>query len=490
MFMAGKILRTMALTLALAGGNALAASQSEREVQTLGNFLSLQKIASKDGGSLRNFVKLVSTAYARAGYNDFAPEFRRSGGAIIAQFGIGAGKDGSKDARAALRRLEQALDKDGFIVLPSASDPSVPDYHGLAAAFIENAKVALKNVSRGKNVANTLRNNKGSLWLTTDGGGVFTFLDSHGIVGTLSIDSISGATLSVRTSEGLVKTDAGTLTLSGANTYTGATTVNGGTLGGSGTLSGSYSWDLNGASGTNDQLALGQFSNGVIVIDPSSSPTFLSLSSSINVLNNRPIGGSFLLLSGSNSDVRGGGFISYSFTSKRVAFPPAMDLPLDQNYEIRETLSTPQIVSGVDLPAGARIISINTQYLVPTGAIELPNVISYYAFILDNSSVRGRGNLTLGNSSGDFIGFYRLTGALTKIQVSPYDLWLAFPPGATIPDTLQGSLLLGIAYSTVGIELPAGTRIVVLDRNASVPAGAIVLPVSDFTLTPVPLPAE
>ncbi|MGH8047629.1 MAG: hypothetical protein ACREKL_10305 [Chthoniobacterales bacterium] len=340
MFIAGRVFGIFALTLAFTCSGALAFSQSDRDVQTLGNFLALQKIASKDDSTLRDFVKRVSAVYTKAGYNDFGPEFRHSGGAVIAQFAIGAGDDDLRKARMALRKLEQALEKDAFVVLPASAGKSLPDYYGLANAFVEGAKVGLKNVTLGKNVTNTLRNKKPTLWLINNGNGNYTFLDS-------SRGGLNGATLDLGSGDSAYFGDisgAGTLTLSGA------TSINAGTFRGGG-------------------LALGDMSYAITLTDPNASPTSLGVSSTLNVLDNRTVNAGTvgiirigtgtldhtetITLTAGNLTIQGSSGLAWA------AFP--ID-PAIYGSIHKIVLGNPYTVNGVDFPAGTYIYQLGNYY--------------------------------------------------------------------------------------------------------------------------------
>ncbi len=171
-----------ALVLALAFGSQTlrAASKQDVEVQTLANFPALRKLA-KSTSALRGYLARVSDRYRRAGYRDFARELATASPLIIL-FGQPERAEtatGLKKARSALRGLKQALAKNSFVVLPRTGE-TLPDYHGLGASFLDIAAIALKNLQAHKNVANSLRNNKGTAWITGKGGNIFTASSSLG----------------------------------------------------------------------------------------------------------------------------------------------------------------------------------------------------------------------------------------------------------------------------------------------------------------------
>jgi autotransporter-associated beta strand protein len=381
MFIAGRIPGIIALTLAFACSGALAMSQSDRDVQTLGNFPALQKIASKDGGTLRAFVKRVSTAYSKAGYNDFGPEFRRSGGAIIAQFAVGASDDDLKAARSALRKLEQALGDDAFVVLPANTGSSLPDYLGLAQAFLESAKTGLKNVSLGKNVANSLRNNKGNLWLTK-----------------LNDDTFKGSLIGAFTYTGSTAISNGLLVISNASSYsTGATSAglivwdinSGGTLGGTGTVvstdqPGTGTLILSGGSATytgtltigyTDFLLSGAIADGGFV-KTGAGTLILTGSNTYNGPINITAGmlqiSSTTLLGSSTAELKGGSLtIGGNINTHWVAFLPEFEVPTEFGGKFHVHLTLPYTVNGVDLPTNTVIYRVNDDYVAPDDAITL-----------------------------------------------------------------------------------------------------------------------
>lgn len=156
----------LGLALGLAHLNeAEAATPKENwAVQTLANFGALQRLAAKGDDPLCAYVHAASTAYIRAGYDDFGSEFRRSGGKVIAQF---SSKDADvKTEQEALRRLQRALERDNFYTLPTNVGESIPNYRDIATVFLSNTKTALKNIGAGKPIGHKLAGKTGTLWLT------------------------------------------------------------------------------------------------------------------------------------------------------------------------------------------------------------------------------------------------------------------------------------------------------------------------------------
>jgi len=406
------------LSLALGYSAAAAISQSEREVQTLANFPALQKLATGNDGATRAFLSRVSASYRKAGYTDFARELRQST-PLVVLFGQPERADAPgalKRARAALRDLESALTKNRFVVLPTRAGDTIPDYYGIASAFVESSGIALKNVIGDKNVLNSLRNNKGTRWLTNGTGGKLTFNGTGLHAGAFVLVTHAGT-----------ETAYAPLTLAG-NAYAGTTTLNSGAV----------------------------FVSG----------------SAINVA--------------ANGDTR-----------KAVAFPPGLDLPLDQDYTITRILALPETIDGVDFAAGTQIISISEDYVIPSGAFEVSGSFTLY-FGVPNASARGTGNLTI--SPNSLFGGYRLTGAVTTLLAPTSGRWLAFPPGVAVlggsyivistsaSAAAHPSILLGRDYATGAIPLVTGTRIAFFANEESDPAGTIPLPAGDVVLTPVPVP--
>lgn len=192
MSFAARLLPFLASAGLFAAGDAVARSATDSTVQKLANFPALQKIAARGNGPTRAYVRAVSTAYHRAGYDDFTPEFRRSAGKIIERF---ASKNPNlKAGRAALRRLQRALDRDKFYVLPAHVGERIPNYRDLATVFLTNAKVAFKNISLGQPAGRKLPGKRGTLWLKrTDTDTVVpTGSYSGSVAGSVTITGIGG----------------------------------------------------------------------------------------------------------------------------------------------------------------------------------------------------------------------------------------------------------------------------------------------------------
>jgi len=287
-------------------------------VQTLGNFAALQKIASNQQAT-RDFVSRVAEAYVKAGYNDFGPEFRRSAADLIAPYD---GDDHErKAARGALRRLQSALAKDAFVKLPANDGESLPDYHGLAVAFLQNAKVALKNLAAGKNVATSLRNKKLPLWITNDGGNHFTLSSSLGTVGNFSV--------------------AGTGSLSGTLN---AVTFNAGTLDVNvGSFVGLQAVQLSGTTFTVGLVKIGSGSG--MLIGPGTT-----------------LGNSTLNLSGGALEIGETDGIEW------LVFLPDAEIPEALSDTFTILLQIPYTVNEADYPAGTKILKAPSDTEAPTAA--------------------------------------------------------------------------------------------------------------------------
>ncbi|MDD5199586.1 MAG: hypothetical protein PHC88_07255 [Terrimicrobiaceae bacterium] len=178
------------------------APQRDAEVQTLANFPALQRLGARDDARLlRRFIGRVASAYRTAGYGDFADALPGAG-SLISLFGKPerAARSGTlREARAALRRLGNGLSKNRRILLPGHVGERIPNYYLLAAAFVENAGRALKNLSVGKNVANLLRHKSASLWMTRENGDTFKVETSgastDNMAGSIGSSSVTVLTL-------------------------------------------------------------------------------------------------------------------------------------------------------------------------------------------------------------------------------------------------------------------------------------------------------
>jgi hypothetical protein len=404
-------------------------TKEEQEVQLLGNFPALQKL-SRDNGAMRKFLNRISGTYAEMGYDDFARELRRSGSMVVL-FGQPerSAKSGTlKKARAALSRLKQALEDDRFVTLPSATNDAMPDYYGLAAAFLDAADIAVKNLSLGKNVANSLRNNKATIWITHNTGS-----NTFSLTGSFAPGVAFEFEMPVQT------------------TYQATT--------------GNYSFNPSSFSSTNLAASV-----------TGSIQSFFSGSLTINA---------------------GGGFFYYS-DLQEIALPPDLALPLDEDYQIvRVAGESENLVteSGTPLPAGTQIIRIRDTFVPPTGALIYNSSPNPYLIAVGSDAPRnptawGKGNRYF--NSGSSLSPYRLVGAIVSVSTSIYRTWIAFPPDVTdlTTDFQESSFLLGRDYLADNISLAAGTRIAVINSGDPIPNGAVVLPASDFTLTPVPLSGE
>jgi autotransporter-associated beta strand protein len=345
-------------------GNAGAAvSKESREVQMLANFTALQKLGLKNDGVLRAYLSRVSAAYREAGYRDFARELAQAS-SLVVLFGQPERAQSPKNlgkARSALRDLKRSLAKNNFAVLPRAGQ-TLPDYLGIGAAFLSRADTALKNLKAHKNVSNSLRANKGMLWITDQGNNRYTVVSSLGGAGTLVITPSSsgsssgtliiGGTIQAQadwntsvsmsllatsglgafnsisdtgalaiggidqTSGGVIKVGAGTLQLTGANSYTGTVAVTGGNL----TIL--------------DTVVLPNFSNG-------------------------------LLLSG-------GGTLNLHMPGYWAIFPPSVEIPTAFGQGTPILLKSSSLIGGVEYPAGTRLVQFNgSSALLPEGAILL-----------------------------------------------------------------------------------------------------------------------
>lgn len=318
MLLSDKIVRIALLIWMLAATTTMA---GERTVQTLANFPVLQKL-SRDEDALRGFLDRCARIYAQAGYGHFARELRRST-RLVSLYGQPEDADNSsarKKARATLLRLRLAMKDNHFIAVPTHSGESIPDFFTIATTFIENAKTALENLARGKNIATSLRNKRDTFWLTNDGNNRIILSTSGNAAGSFSLQ------------DAMASNSAGTLTLSGGNVYSVGTSMVGGTLAGSGST---------------------------------------ALITSVEI---RLDATSYWLVTGSTLELNGGKVTILGTTGlKWLALPPGTEVPSDLNGPFRLRLAISYTVNGVELPPGTLIFKVSTDYDTPPEAIVLPD---------------------------------------------------------------------------------------------------------------------
>jgi len=367
-------IRTISVVLAcaltpVASAPAKAVS-SDAQVQMLANFPALQRLAAKgNAGDLRRYLTQVAAAYRAAGYNAVADALPKADD-VIALFGDAnrATESGAlKQARAAMRHLKSSLSKNRRIVLPSHIGDQIPNYYAIAAAFVENSDKALKNLSAGKNVANTLRQKTGTLVVKNETSDTFT------VTGTGSYSSA-------------VTFNGGTLSLAGGNTYSGATTINAGSLAldigtGSFTLDrisdgSNYSF---GSTTTfnlgSSDLAFGSVSGSGTLIKTGSGT--LSLSGTNTFSGGTLITGGTLVASSSLSFGTGrisinGGALTISSSDTWAIFPSGIEIPADFGTSgpviLLQVVAT---INDVAYSAGTRIVKPTDPSALPDGAIAL-----------------------------------------------------------------------------------------------------------------------
>jgi len=307
----------------LASVPAIAVS-SDAQVQMLANFPALQRLAAKGNAKeLRRYLAQVAAAYRAAGYDAIAAALPKADD-VIALFDDTKGTTRDREirqARAALRGLASALAKNDLIAIPDKAGETTPNYHLIAAVFVENANQALKNLSAGKNVANTLRYKSGNLVVKNETGSTFTTSGtgsySSGTVSasanfsvvTVGSFSVGGSLLSTGS---LVKNGSGTLTLNGSSTFTGDFTLNAGTL----------------TALTNSALGTG----------------------TVNV---------------------NGGILVLSFSDTFMIFPVGIEIPTDFGGHPYILLNVAAAIGDVEYPAGTRIVKPLDPSVLPDGAISL-----------------------------------------------------------------------------------------------------------------------
>jgi hypothetical protein len=214
------------------------AVSSDTQVQMLANFPALQRLAAKGNArTLRRYLARVAAAYRAAGYNAVADALPKAND-VITLFGEVKGTAGGSDirkARQALRHLASALASNAKIAVPSHAGETIPNYRLIAEVFVENSSRALKNISAGKSVANTLRHKAGTLVVKNETGSTFTTsgTGSYSVsAGSITVNNVGGA---INLSSAHLVLDgaingSGTLALNGISIYSGDWTLNAGNL--------------------------------------------------------------------------------------------------------------------------------------------------------------------------------------------------------------------------------------------------------------------
>jgi len=349
-----------AISVALSGlGKADAAiSKESREVQMLANFPALQKLSRKNDGVLRAYLSRVSTTYREAGYRDFARELAQAS-SLVVLFGQPERARSSESlakARSVLRDLKRSLNKNSFTVLPRAGQ-TLPDYLGIGTAFLGGADKALKNLDAHKNVANSLRNNKGMSWLTNKGDGRYT-----------ASNSFSG---SLRSTDFSVP-EAGSLTVSSGTLSVGNTSslsFSGSEIAGSLYNSSSPSVSLS-ASELNQlnqiDLDMSKLGSGTLVLGG----TNTYVGATMVTAGNLTIANSGTLsISGNELALSGSGTLTIQMTASWAIFPPSVEIPTAFGRGNPILLKSSSLIGGAEYPAGTRLIQFDgSSDLLPEGA--------------------------------------------------------------------------------------------------------------------------
>lgn len=205
---------------------------TEREVQRLANVFALQKLSREGDAATNGYLRAVAARYRAEGYAGLGASL---GGAdaVIELLGsrTGAGRPRAlRAARTELRAIRKSLGETRTIALPTGD--RVPNYYALAAAFAAHGEQAVKNVAKGRNVANFLRNKTGELWIVRVDEGEFRL--AGGSVEILN--DIASFTLGSSTYSAMTLIGGGTLSVGGAS---GGVTMTGGsvtTIGGGGLI--------------------------------------------------------------------------------------------------------------------------------------------------------------------------------------------------------------------------------------------------------------
>lgn len=148
---------------------------------------------------------------------------------------------------------------------------------------------------------------------------------------------------------------------------------------------------------------------------------------------------------------------------KVAIFPPDIDLPPVADFTLRGTLEEPDLVDGVEFPAGSRIVSVAADFVLPQGAA-----------LWSDSGALLPGGSTLALMSG------------LRVAGQPGTRWIAYPPETTLPNNpIRITWTVGFPCEANGITLPTGS--IIRERHVSyeVPEGAIDLGGPDLEITQI-----
>lgn len=188
--------------------------RSDLEVQKLANFSLLQKLeATGTRESTRAYLARVSHEYRKAGYGAFAarlPEAR----SLLEVFGApNLSARALREARSAARHLKEALTRNRRVAVPAVIGKRIPNYYGIALAFLENSDQALENVSAGRSAAFGLRKRFETSWVRKIGAHVFSVQGSLIVGGAFRPGPVSVGSTTI---SGISTTGAGFAVLGGA----------------------------------------------------------------------------------------------------------------------------------------------------------------------------------------------------------------------------------------------------------------------------------
>lgn len=135
-------------------------------------------------------------------------------------------------------------------------------------------------------------------------------------------------------------------------------------------------------------------------------------------------------------------------------FPPDVELPPAASFLFQGSLAEPDVIRGIELPSGSRVVLVSAGFALPEGAV-------------------------LWSDGGAFLpGLLvpQLVMPTTHFVGKPETRWVAYPPGTTLPaNPLRLTLSLNVSYDANGIVLPPGSLIRERHESYVIPDGAIDL---------------